>query len=225
MKLLKHLILGALVGFFGSILILNIQTVDILKYADTIVIGLFIIVLILLGWGLLLHRKIKGLDDQELHGDEEDEVDTLKYRKFSDYSLFVQSSSVIALLALCMTAVTTMNMILIVIGIILAIVTYFLQASMINLIRIVHPERNIPKVSDPDYTKKLLETADDGEKYVMVHGFYKSYNLLNIVLVFAMIGSTIYSIATENSQLFSIVLMSIVLLMVNGRYLLTVRNK
>src|SRR5690625_6051732 len=91
MKLLKQLVIGAAVGFFGSILILNTQTIDFVKYADAIVISLYILILILWGWSFILHRQIKKLDDEEFHGAEEDEVDVIKYRKFSDYSLFVQS--------------------------------------------------------------------------------------------------------------------------------------
>ncbi|MEI3606974.1 DUF3169 family protein [Pseudogracilibacillus sp. SE30717A] len=225
MKLFKQLIIGALVGFFGALLFLNIPIFDLIKYADGIVIGLYSIVVILWIWGFILHLQIKKLNNTDLQGDEEDEIDALKYRKFSDYSLFIQSNSIISLLALCIVLITTMNMTLIIIGIVFSVISYLLMATMVSLMQIVHPERNIPNISDPDYEKKLLDSADEGEKHVMLHGLYKSYNLLNLVIIFSMVGATIYSIASGNSQAFSITLMGLVLLIVHGRYMFSIRNK
>ncbi|HLR72015.1 MAG TPA: DUF3169 family protein [Pseudogracilibacillus sp.] len=225
MKLLKQLIIGAIVGFFGAFLLLGVSEIDFSIYTDAIVIGLFIIILILWGWSFLLHKQIKNLDSKELKGEEEDEADVLKYKKISDYMLFVQSSSVISLLTLCITITTPLNITLIIISIIFLIVSYFLAVTGVNSMRRIYPERNLPKISDSKYEEKLLEAADEGEKYVIMQGLYKAYNLLNVVLIFAIVGSAIYSMVAESSQVFSIVLMSIVLLLVNGRYLLVIRNK
>jgi hypothetical protein len=49
--------------------------------------------------------------------------------------------------------------------------------------------------------------------------------LLNISLVIAIALSTVYSVTGEKSQVFSIILMAVVLLVVNSKYLLAVRNK
>ena len=225
MKIIIQLLIGAVVGFFGAYFMLSISSIDLLTYADGIVAGLLGIAFILLGWSFLLHMQIKKLGSKNLQGDEEDEIDLLKYKKFSDYSLFSQSSSIIALLALCVVLMTTKNMVLIVVGIIIAVISYLFQAYMVNLMRFVYPEREIPSISDTKYAKKLLESTDDGERYIMLNGLYKTYHLANSILIFAMVGATLYSVFTENSQVFSVVLMAIVLLVLNGNYLFAVRNK
>ncbi|MEI3613887.1 DUF3169 family protein [Pseudogracilibacillus sp. SO30301A] len=225
MKIIIQLLFGATIGFFGVYFMLSISSLDLLTYADVIVTGLLVIAFILLGWSFLLHRQIKKLGSKNLQGDEEDEIDVLKYKKFSDYSLFSQSSSIIALLALCVVLMITKNMVLIVVGIIIAVISYLFVAFMVNLVHFVYPEREIPSVSDSKYAEKLLETADDGERYIILNGLYKTYHLANTVLIFAMIGATLYSVFTDNSQVFSVVLMAIVLLVLNGNYLFAVRNK
>lgn len=73
--------------------------------------------------------------------------------------------------------------------------------------------------------KNFLEVSDEGERHVMLIGFYKSYNLMNFVLFIAIVLSTFYSITTNHSQLFSIILIGIVLIIVNGKYCFSVRNK
>src|SRR5699024_3996374 len=120
---------------------------------------------------------------------------------------------------------TNQSLPLILIGIIMVMAGYWFSIFFIRLARTVYPERNLPKCSDPNYAENPLDAAEYGEKYVSLLGLYKSYNLLNVILIFAIIGSTGYSIATAKSQMFSIVLMSIALLLVHGRYLLAIRNK
>ena|SRR5699024_11680645 len=225
MKLIWQMLIGGVVGFFGVLFFLSINDIDFIKYSDTVVVVLYIISFILLVIGYALNRQIDQLNNRSYEGDEEDEVEVIKYRKFSDYGLLVNSSIVFSLLGLCMTIITMRNITLIVIGMVLIIIGYYLQMFIINLVQKVYPDRNLPDASDPKYAEKLLEASDEGERHVMLHGFYKSYHLLNVLLVFAMVGSTIYSVATENSQVFSIILMSIVLLLTHGRYVLSIRNK
>jgi|SRR5699024_9958333 len=225
MNYVKQLLIGGVVGFIGAYLLMTVATMDLSIYTNTMVIGLYIIVFMLLGWSFILHRQIKKLSRSDFQGEEEDEANALMYRKNSDYSLFAQSGLVIAILALSIAVITNQSLPLILIGIVMVIASYWFSVFFIRLARTVYPERNLPKFSDPKYAENLLEAADDGEKYVILLGLYKSYNLLNIILIFAIIGSTGYSIATGKSQIFSIVLMSIALLLVNGRYLLAIRNK
>src|SRR5699024_4446341 len=156
-------------------------------YADGIAIGLYSVIIILWIWGFILQQQVKSFEKMDLEGEEEDEVAEISYRKFSDYSFIIQSNSVLSLLALCIVLVTTMNTILIIIGMVFSLVGYFLMASMIRLMQIVYPERNLPSASESDYSKKFLDSVDDGEKYVMLHGLYRSYNLVNILLMFGMI--------------------------------------
>ncbi|RKJ64564.1 DUF3169 domain-containing protein, partial [Butyricicoccus sp. 1XD8-22] len=46
-----------------------------------------------------------------------------------------------------------------------------------------------------------------------------------VALVFGIVLSTIYSVSTGNSQLFSILVMGIILILINGKYSLSIREK
>src|SRR5690606_393060 len=109
-------------------------------------------------------RQINRLNSRTFEGKEEDEVETLKYRKFSNYSLFIQSSTVISVLGVSIVLSTTMNIFLIVIGMLFIFIGYYLQVFMIKLMQKVYPDRNLPSLSDPQYTEKLLELSDEGER-------------------------------------------------------------
>ncbi|MGM7721517.1 DUF3169 family protein [Metabacillus sp. Hm71] len=224
-KVWIQLIISGAVGFIVAILLLNYFTFDFSNYADTIVISILVMIFILLGLSVFLYRQIKKLNHTQFTGDEEDEADVLMYKKFMDYSFFVQVSNTLSILALCITVITSQKLVFTIIAVVTLILSYILTALMTSLMQLVYPERNLPSISEPNYSEKLLDISDEGEKHVMLIGLYKAYQLLSVALIFAIVLSTLYSLSTGNSQLFSIIIMSIVLLLVNGKYCLSVRNK
>jgi len=225
MKTVIQVFLCAVIGFVVATLILNNFSPDLMKYAEVIVITLIGIIFILLGVSFKLFREVKKLHNTEVAGDEEDEVDLLIYKKFADFSFLVQSSIVLSVLVLCTTVITLQSVVLTIISIATMILSYLFTILMANLIQLVYPERNIPKFSDSKYTEKLLEISDEGEKHVMLIGFYKSFNLMSVALLIGIVLSTFYSISADQSQLFSIIVMSLVLIIVNGKYCFSIRNK
>lgn len=224
MKVILKLLAAALVGFVIAYLMLSTGEGNFI-HSNTLVINLYAIVFIMLVSSYVIYRRIDKLNNKTFKGEEEDEVGDLKYRKFNDYSLLIQSSSILSILGVSIALSTKMNVYLIVIGMIYIIITYFLQYNMTRLMQKVYPERNLPDLSDPEYTEKIFQASDEGERYVMLEGLYKAYSLFNVLLVFAIVAATIYSMTTNNSQIFSIFLMSIVLFLTNGKYVLTIRNK
>lgn len=223
MKLIMQFFISGFVGFFVVYALMNFSEVS---FAGEItVISLIAISTILIAMSIFRFQKIKLLSTQNFSGDEEDEVEDRKYKMFADYSLYANSSFVLSILALSLSLITNQNLIMTISSILLLIITYFLIHYMEHLMQKVYPERNIPSTSDPDYAKSVLDIADDGEKHVILDGLYKSQSLLNISLIAAITLSTIYSVSREDSQTFSIILMAVVLLVVNSKYLLVVRNR
>lgn len=223
MKRILQFFISGIVGFFVMYALMNLSEVN---FAGEItVISLIAISAILIAMSMIRFQKIKSLNMQNFSGDEEDEVEERKYKMFADYSLYANSSFVLSILALSLSLLTTQNLVMTIASICLLIITYFLIHYMGYLMQQVYPERNVPGTSDPDYAKSLLDIADDGEKHVILNGLYKSYSLLNVTLVVAIILSTVYSLTRGDSQIFSIILMAVVLLIVNSKYLLVVRNK
>ncbi|WP_010651518.1 DUF3169 family protein [Oceanobacillus massiliensis] len=226
MKMLMQILIGGAIGFIVATLILNnFDFIDFAKYADEIIIGILVIIAVLLILSVILYRQIRKLNNTDLSGDAEDEVDELMYKKFTDYSLFVQSSTTFSILALCTALITSERIILITIAIAGLILSYLLTSLSTTLLRKVYPERNLPSLSDPNYAEKLLEISDDGEKHVMLNGLYKTYSFVNLALIIAIILAAFYSISSDSSQLFSIIVMSAVLLLTNAKYALSIRNK
>ncbi|WP_071394718.1 DUF3169 family protein [Bacillus tuaregi] len=226
MKAWLHILLSAIAGFVVSILLIKgFKEVDFIQYADSVVVGILVIIFILLMLSVVFYRQIKRLNNQEVSGDEEDEMDGLMYKKAADYSLFVQLSMILAVLALCISVITTQSVAIAITSVTAMFICYLFSMLLTILMKQVYPERNLPGFSEKDYAKKLLEVSDEGERHVMLMGLYKSYNFFSIGLLFAIFITTFYSLATGNSQIFSIIVMCMVLLLAHGKYSLTIRNK
>lgn len=229
MKMVRNLLLstmfGALLGFVGVTVMLGDIPEQMLVNINIIIIALYVIIFLMWGWSFYLYRSIIRLDKMNVNGEEEDEQEEIIYRKFSDYSLFISSSSFISILALSLAVITTLDTALVIIGIIVSIGSYGGTIFMSRLMQIVYSDRPMPDIADSKFAEKLIDMADEGERHVIMHGLYKAHNLLNVVLVVAIVAATIYLISTETPQTFSIVLMTLALLVVNGRYSLYIRNK
>lgn len=219
------LIISAVIGFAVGYLLSVGFSFDFLKYSDGIVIGILVIVFVLLGTSYVLARQIKKLHQTEFIGDEEDAADVIIYKKFTDYTLFVQTSLTLSVLALCTTMMTTQKLALAIVSLVGLGFSYILLVFMNSLLQMVYPERPLPKANDPKYAEKLLDMSDDGEKHVILIGLYKTFQLMGVALVFGIVLSTIYSVSTGNSQLFSILVMGIILILINGKYSLSIREK
>ncbi|RLL46696.1 DUF3169 family protein [Oceanobacillus piezotolerans] len=223
MKFILQFFISGVAGFFSVYVLMSFS--DVHFAGEVTVLGLIAISIILTALSIFRFQKIKLLNKQNFSGEEEDEVEDRKYKMFADYSLFANISFVLSILALSLSIIVTHNVILTIASLILLIITYFLIHYMTRLMQHVYPERNIPSKSDPDYAQSVLDLADDGEKHVILDGLYKSQGLLNLSLIIAISLATVYSVSGEESQIFSIILMAIVLLVVNGKYLLVIRNK
>lgn len=222
MKGIIRFILAGAVGFLTAYIVLNFS--DLYFAADAFIIALFVIYAWLIIISLVRYHQIKKLGEMKLTGEEEDEANALIYKKFSDYSLCLHTSVVVSLLALSLSIVAVENIFFIIISVILLISNFFVGSYMHRIMQYASPERKMPDLSGPNSPKGILDIADDGEKEVMLKGYKKSYDLLNITLIVAITFATFYSIS-NSSQVFSIIAMSIVLILVNGKYFFTVRNK
>ncbi|MCK0471005.1 DUF3169 family protein [Halalkalibacter sp. APA_J-10(15)] len=224
-RTLQQFAIGGVLGFLGAMIILGNFAIDLSQYTNEIVIFLFASIVVFLIATTISFRQVKKLNAMDFEGEEEDKVDVLKYRKGADQSILIYTSTIIAILTLSIGIIMSLHIAYTIISIVLIIVSYSFTAYMMHLMRVSYPERNLPKLSDPDYTEKLLAASDDGERHVMLNGLYKAYHLLPVALIIAIIFSVLYSILTEHNQLFSVIAMSIVLIIVQGKYFLAIRNK
>ena len=221
---LKQLFIGAIVGI-GIVMIYLLIPFNNLSFPiQTVTIGLYIIVFLTWVYCLIVANKIKQLAKNNLEGEAEDEAEEIMNKKMYDFSFSNNTGATLSILAVSLSVIEN-NLLFILIGVVAAAVSYFMMAYMMRLMKLASPERNLPDVGDKDYAKKLMDISDEGERHVMLHGLYKTYNFSNIAFAFAIIGIAIYSSLTGDSQLFSIMVISVILLVMNGVYVLSVRNK
>ena len=225
MKQIIFIILSAAVGFFTAILVLNNFSINFNEYAEPIQIGLIVLIVALLLLSLIKYKKIKDLSKKEVEGDEEDEVDVLKYKGFTDFTLLTTFSLILSILLVAVSLIIKSEMFYVVFGIVAVVVSFLISILTTNLLKIAYPDREMPSVSDKDYAEKLLAISDEGERHVMLIGLYKAYYFVTFALIIAIIVSTLYSISSGQTQLFSIIVMSIVLILTHWKYGMAIRNK
>lgn len=228
MKMWLKMLVFAACGFVSSILLIKVfkgLQFDFSQNAVPIVIAIFVIISFLWMRSFVLFRQIKVLKDKDVYGDEEDEVDVLKYKKIADVSFLASAGAIFSVLALCITVITDLSLTFIVAALVVFIVSYMFASFIPRFGKWMYPERDLPNSSERNFSEKLLVASDEGEKHVILIGLYKSYNLFSLTLVIGIFLATFYSVVTENSQLFSIVVMSMVLILAQGKYYFSIRNK
>lgn len=224
MNAIKQYIFSGIIGFLvvWAIILIPFSKLDF--PITTVAITLFVIVFISWIYNFFVATHINKLINNDLEGDAEDEADDKLSKKFYDYSFSMNVGAIISILALSF-AMIELNLILIAIGIITTIASYAMSSYMMDLMKKAYPERNLPDHSDKDYSKKLLEISDEGERHLILEGLYKVYHFANVAFLFSIIGIAVYTVVTGDSQLFSMIVISIILIIMNGMYALSIRNK
>jgi len=224
MNLIKQFIIGGIIGFIAISIFFLIPFTKISFPIETVTIILYVIVLISWLYNMIVANKIKKMTKVDLEGDAEDDVKAEIDKRFYDFSLSTNIGAVLAVLGLSL-AVIEMYTTLVVIGIIATIISSSMGAYMIRVMKQAYPERNLPDPGEKQYAKKLMDISDEGEKHLMLHGLYKVFTFANAALLVSIMIIAIYSVVSENSQLFSMAVIAIILIIMNGMYFLSIRNK
>ncbi|KIL19523.1 DUF3169 family protein [Bacillus safensis subsp. safensis] len=226
MKTVYKMLLGALLGFLGAYCLLaaefEMTLLDVAFEATLVISGLTILLIIYCFSGISRMKKRVSLS---VSGDEEDELEAKQYRTFTDLTLANTVSTIFSIVAIGIAIVTEQPIWLILVNAALFIVTIISSYISISVLKLVYPNRNLPSPSDKDYSKKLLAISDEGEKHVMLGGLFHTYQMMNILLTSAMFILIVYSLGANHSQLFSIMVIGIVLIILNANYVLKIRNR
>ncbi|PID22833.1 hypothetical protein CSV61_04105 [Sporosarcina sp. P3] len=226
MRMIIWTLVGAVVGFFGMYAALSIDfkagfspigfELNIVLIAITLLLFVFIAV------SSTQMKKKAGLT---LTGVDEDERDVWQYKKFSDLNLCNTIALIVSIVALGVSIITDQPAWLLLTsgGILLLSIVFSMLVP--GLMKTVYPDRELPSASEKNFAKKLLDASDEGEKFVMLQGYYKTFNTMNLSLIIALMLCILYSVGTGDSQLFSIFIVGLILIITNAQYLLTIRNK
>ncbi|MGG2943474.1 DUF3169 family protein [Bacillus safensis] len=226
MKTVYKMLLGALLGFLGAYCLLaaefEMTLLDVAFEATLVISGLTILLIIYCFSRISRMKKRVSLS---VSGDEEDELEAKQYRTFTDLTLANTVSTIFSIVAIGIAIVTEKPLWLILVNAALFIVTVISSYISISVLKLVYPNRNLPSLSDKDYSKKLLAISDEGEKHVMLDGLFHTYQMMNILLTSAMFILIVYSLGANHSQLFSIMVIGLVLIILNANYVLRIRNR
>lgn len=221
---LRQILIGAIFGFIIVTIYLVIPFNNMSFPLQTVTTILYIIVLLSWVYCLMAANKIKRLAKKNLDGEAEDAAEDIINKKMYDFSFSNNTGATLAILALSMSVIDQ-QLLLIVVGIVAATISYMMMAYMMKLMKLAYPDRSLPAVGEKNYAKKLMDISDEGERHVMLHGLYKTYNFANMAFGLSIIAIAIYSLETGDSQLFSMIVITVILLVMNGVYLFSVRGK
>ncbi|WP_214769262.1 DUF3169 family protein [Exiguobacterium sp. s133] len=227
LQMIVRILVGGTIGFFVMYWIMNSPLEGLaFSHYSFIVNGLLLVILVgLLLFSLIRYRQIQRLLNQSLTGDAEDVADQQMYRWFSDGTLSLNLTLPISLALVSVNLVLHQQLPLVVIGITLIVVGLVGSIHFQTLVQQMYPERNLPDVSETDYGMKLLAASDDGEKHIMLEGLYKTHSVVNMMLIVGIILLLFYSLLTSTSQLFSIFVITLILIVSNTKYYFSIRNR
>ena len=197
------------IGNFAEPLIFILATITVLLTVLTVI--------------YIIQIKLKA--KLNITGEEEDEREGWLYKKYSELSFLSTSVFVLAFTTGTIIVSTNDNskpiMLFILVLIIFSIFVPFLSNM---LAKVVYKNREIPSQTDKHYMQKMLASADEGERYIILEGLYNTFNLMNILLPISIALLMVYSGITGDTQLFAILLIALVMIIFNARYLLKVRK-
>lgn len=225
-KIGGQLVIGALIGFFGMLAILDRDfRIDLSPFALPGNLIILAVVLALAVFSAFRYISIRNLAKKELTGDEEDAAEGHMYRQYADASLSSTLAILFSLASMSLSILTTQPLWVLIIGMVLIFFSFIVSAILPGLMKSMYPERDLPSISDKKYAEKLLNVSDDGEKHIMLGGLYKTHITMNSLLLGAIVLLLFYSLVSDSSQLFSILIIVGILAITNTQYQFSIRNK
>ena len=218
---------GGITGFIasyamaGNLLLTGWSLDEIATPLTLILFGLTVFLLLTIS---VYYMQIKKKAALTLEGDAEDERDTWIYNKFADLSLASSVAIMFALTTACIAFITDQSMTLTISTLVLLIITLPIANLSHSLMKSVYKDRELPNANEKGYSDKLLAIADEGERHVMLEGFSKSFQLMNVLLPLSILLLMFYSEISGDSQLFAIILISLLTIIINMRYFLNIRQ-
>src|SRR5699024_6373809 len=135
----------------------------------------------------------------DLEDEAEDENERIQYLKFVDGMFSAQTGVVLSVLILSIAIIFQLSVPIIAIAIAAIIISNLVVTRLLKVNHDMNQDRDLPDINDPDYSRKLLQSSDEGEKYVILEGLYKTYSHTNLYLILAVVAATIYSLLSGTS--------------------------
>lgn len=230
MKFLLKMLLYAAIGFAAGYLTLELlygrNSEGLL---ETIYFWLSIVMIVLaaalLVYAFIRRKKLIKLTNDKNRTMNEDDFDVYSYNAFNIITVTTAVPLVLSLIALAIQTMAAENPWLVGFTIILLFISGFMNLQASALINIIYPDKDLPEPGDKKYNQKLLAASDEGELFIMTKALYSSWTLTSMLLFFAMIMMIFYSFVTDESQIFSIVIIGLIMIISQLKYSYEIREK
>ena len=223
---MKRLLLIFFIGFMTGLFGIPQTDWSIENFAEPLIfilatITIFLTILTVV-YIIIIKQKAKII----VTGEEEDRREEWLYKKYYELCFLTFSGFVFAITTNIFIVGTNFkyNTPLILLISVLMLPSFIILFLSFKLEKVVYKNREIPSLTDKDYMQKMIALADEGERYIAFEGLYKAFNRMNALLLISIFLLSIYWNATGDTQLFSILLIAIVMIIVNASYLLKVRK-
>lgn len=230
MKFFLKMLLYAAIGFAAGYLTLELlygrNSEGLL---ETIYFWLSIVMIVLaaalLVYAFIRRRKLLKLTEENNRKINDDDLDVYSYNTFNIVTVATAVPLVLSLMALAIQTLAAENVWLVVLTIALLFVSTFMNFQASALANIIYPEKELPEISDKKYAEKLFAASDEGEIFIMAKALYRSWTLTTTMLFFALIFMIFYSFVTSESQIFSIVIIGLIMIINQLKYAYEIREK
>ena len=173
------------------------------------------------------NAKIIHTSKQHIADDEVDNVQLNSERNAYSITTYIQIAFTISLVTLVagFLLIRDENPTLLLFTILIFGFSFLMTISSTSLILYIRPDFKLPDPRDKDYQKKIFESYDDGEKYLMLKSLYKLYYVMIFIFVMLLFVLMYYSIFSGQSQLFSILCIGAILLFMQLYYTFGLKPK
>ena len=230
MKFLLKMLLYAAIGFAAGYLTLELlygrNSEGLL---ETIYFWLSIVMIVLaaalLVYAFIRRKKLIKMTKDNNRKVDDDDFDVYSYNTFNVVTVATAVPLVLSLMALAIQALAAESPWLVALTIVLVFVSMFMSFQASALVNIIYPDKDLPEPGDKKYNQKLLAASDEGEIFIMAKALYRSWTLTSTMLFFAIIFMIFYSFITEESQIFSIVIIGFIMIISQLKYAYEIREK
>lgn len=230
MKFLLKMLLYAAIGFAAGYLTLELlygrNSEGLL---ETIYFWLSIVMIVLaaalLVYAFIRRKKLIKMTKDNNRKVDDDDFDVYSYNTFNVVTVATAVPLVLSLMALAIQALAAESPWLVALTIVLVFVSMFMSFQASALVNIIYPDKDLPEISDKKYAEKLFAASDEGEIFIMAKALYRSWTLTSTMLFFALIFMIFYSFITEESQIFSIVIIGFIMIISQLKYAYEIREK
>lgn len=181
------------------------------------------LVVLLLGVGYFYFRKITKSSQLVVTGEEEDQLLDKQYERAITVSQMINSAFILSLgaMAIGFIIVSESSIATPLLSFALLVCSVLSTGIVTKSVTLANPTRPIPNWVKED---GAFDAMDEGERHVALKAYYKVYKIVMGLLIISILLAMYYSVLTGQSQIMSIILMVVLLLVMVFSYLSVIRR-